>query len=296
MENKILEYIKIYGNPDGKIVTWDSLAKMFGFANANTARKYVQRKKQPEEKSVSTDGTWFILGCVHSPFHNKELLDKIISCMHDVKPTGLILNGDFIDMNSLSSHDVGKVPIPGITLQSEYDDTNLLLDKFDQVTSLETKVYIQGNHEARYNKYLKSINNSKLGLALSSPTKALFLEEREYQVLQDYPLSEYQIGDLTVYHGESCSTNVTNSELQKMKRSILFNHTHRLSSFNEGQLQSHNTGQLGDINSAAFSYASRTQRLTQTNAFAIVNVVDNKAYVTPVNCSTGNFYYNGKKY
>lgn len=50
---------------------------------------------------------WVIVGCVHRPFHNKTLWDILLRFLSDNRHrvSGIILNGDFADLRSLSTHE-----------------------------------------------------------------------------------------------------------------------------------------------------------------------------------------------
>ena len=57
-------------------------------------------------------GTWVVSGCWHFPFHNKEMFDSFLALVEDLELTGFILNGDILDMHSISRHNKGKITIP----------------------------------------------------------------------------------------------------------------------------------------------------------------------------------------
>ena len=87
--------------------------------------------KQDKQSNIDfTPGTYIVTGCNHVPFHNVNLLNAQIELIKDIQPIGLVLAGDFMDMNSISSHDKGQRPIADhITLSWEYSQGNNVLDR-----------------------------------------------------------------------------------------------------------------------------------------------------------------------
>lgn len=109
-------------------------------------QEFLAWKESKEKERTFTPGTYAIMGCTHVPFHNKDFFNKCLELYSDINPTGLILAGDFMDMNSVSGHEVGKKPLPGVTLGYEYEEGNKALDLLDQCNDWKIKHYLFGNH------------------------------------------------------------------------------------------------------------------------------------------------------
>lgn len=104
---------------------------------------------KPNTYNIDKPGTYWITGCTHAPWHNKGMYDSTIEFIRkEVDIDGIILAGDFVDLNSLSYHDRGNVALPGVTLDWEYREANKLLDYIDSLESKRDfkKIYIYGNH------------------------------------------------------------------------------------------------------------------------------------------------------
>jgi len=43
----------------------------------------------------------------HCPFHNRKVHEALLKFIKDFKPDGFVINGDFVDMYSISSHITG---------------------------------------------------------------------------------------------------------------------------------------------------------------------------------------------
>ena len=257
-------------------------------------------QKQSEEVDVMKGKgeikSYLALGCPHIPFHNKKIMQGIFDLMDTYRFDGLILGGDFIDMASLSSYEKGRVNRTGITLEEEYAQANEILSTLDsKLPKKAKKVYMFGNHENRYWKWLSDVDNSKYG-DLLNPTKALNLEKRGYSVYEDYKNDQYKLGSLHIVHGDYWNIHVARKMILVWKRNMLFWHTHRVQLHREGDYCGYNSGFLGDINSPAFDYASASMKSAWGNAFSIIYLDGRRHYVNIINCVGNEFIYNGVRY
>jgi hypothetical protein len=245
------------------------------------------------------NGQYLILGCVHAPFINAEFWKSIINFCKDQKNNikGLIFNGDFLDLNSLSSHDKGRMPLKGVSLGYEYRESNKLLTQIERALNDNIyKGFIYGNHEDRYNRYISSPDNKKLEGAVLSPEQALNLQERGYNIYKDWKNDELQLGDLTIIHGEFFNVHLCKKYLDVFKKNMLMAHSHRVQVYKEGEHAAYNIGCLLDINAPVFNYASKAMKKTWSNAFAIANLYNGKTSVDIINWEKEYFWYGGKRY
>jgi len=258
--------------------------------------------KPPKDRKVfKEEGIHLLMGCNHVPFHNKELHKGIRSLIRDLggSMVGFHIMGDFCDINALSSHDRGKfTAIRGLTLESEYDDCNVELDKFEDVLA-ETvidKSFLYGNHEDRVHRYNKDMQNAKNPAVL--PHDALKLRERGYAVHTKWMEDYITIGNgLDIFHGIYYNIHNAKKHLDVFKGSCAYVHTHRSQMYREGAHAAYNIGGCADYDSAGFNYATRAMKNAWANGFAIVNVDKNgDFYFTQIDVKDGRFFYNGKKY
>lgn len=247
------------------------------------------------------EGMHVVLGCNHVPFHNKTLHEGIREFLRDFKKDikGFHLIGDFADLNTLSSHDKGKfTAVPGLTLDKEYKTCNDELDKFDSVLPQDCwKTYLYGNHEDRYNRWMKGMDNAKT--PLKSPEDALDLWNRGYQVKTSWSQDFFTLGShLDIFHGIYFSIHSAKAHMDKLRGSCMYVHTHRTQTYVEGDTASFNIGACADFKSAAFGYASRAMKSQWSNGFAVVMIDSNgRFYTTQVMVDKeGHFYFAGKKY
>jgi predicted phosphodiesterase len=233
------------------------------------------------------------MGCVHVPFYSKQIINGILELKEKNKIDGIVLAGDFLDMGSLSQYDSGKVSSTGVSLEMEYRVGNMLLDELQ--SGIKNKVFLYGNHEARYFKWLSKVDNNKIGDILH-PTKALGLKKRGFQVIEDYQNEWFELARLHIFHGWYHTVNASKKHLDVLRRNCLFFHTHRIGSHREGDFASHNCGFLGDINSPAFNYATWPMKSNWANGFAIVHEDGKNHWINTIECVNNQFVYNGVKY
>lgn len=260
-------------------------------------------KVQKKEKNIKINkGIHLVSGCLHIPFHNKEMLNGMLSLIKDLdtKLTGLHFLGDFLDMSSLSSHDKGQVSIPGITLGKEYKEGNKVLDLFNNAIGNREieKSFIYGNHEDRYKRHIADSDNAKYADALISPKEALKLEERGYTVYTNWKEDHHLLGSsLQLIHGEYCSKSPARTHMDKLKASVMFAHTHRIDIVYDGEKAAFNIGWGGDKDAPAFGYVSRITKMNWINGFALVHIDELGNFHTQVIPVYKNkFWYNGKCY
>lgn len=245
-------------------------------------------------------GIHIVSGCHHVPAHNKKIFNGLLNLCDDLKDSlvGFHLIGDFLDMSSISRHSAGMQS--KLTLSKEYKEGNKALDMIDEVLDKHVlKSYIWGNHEDWYNQYMSKIDNAKLGRGvIKSPTEALHLKQRNYDIYEDWKEDKITIGrHLDLIHGIYCNVHSAKKHIDTFRHSVMFAHTHRVQTYIEGNVGGFNIGTMCDLDNDAFSYASRAMRAKWNNGFAIVHI-DNKGryYVTQILAFEDTFYYNGKRY
>ena len=314
MKNVLKTNLRNYLEANNKTHSWAELYEMFPFKGLKLTRKQmadsvrsVKRKMERENKREVVinnlpkmqDGQYLVLGCVHAPFINKEFWKSILKFADKNKKNikGLIFNGDFLDLHSLSSHDRGRLPLHGISLGREYKESNLILDQIENILNQNIyKGFIYGNHEDRHNRYLQSPDNKKLEGAVLSPIDALKLKERNYDIYADWKNDELQLGDLTIIHGEFFNVHLCKKYLDVFKKNMLFAHSHRSQMYREGEHVAYNIGCVLDIDSKVFSYASKAMKKTWSNGFAVCTLDNNKTFVELINWEKNCFVYGGVKY
>lgn len=268
-----------------------------------TTFKYTDLKQKIQEAfypktKYTTSGTYLLLGCVHVPGHNQSMTYGIKNLIRDIDLKGLILMGDFLDLNTLSGHDKDKfTAIKGLTLDEEYKEGNKVLDQLLFNLSPEAdKIYLYGNHEDRWNRYMSNMQNAKT--PLQSPEEALKLKERGFNVFTRWSSDYITLGNhLEVLHGQYYNTHCAKQHIDKFRGSVAFVHTHRIQMYVEGKTAGFNIGWGGDVNHPFFNYAERGTKNQWQNGFALCTIDEQGDYfMQQIFCHNNKFYYNGKPY
>ncbi len=242
-------------------------------------------------------GSHLVIGCAHVPFHNKKMFKSINRMISDNEFVGFHLIGDFLDLNSFSSHDKGKFPaIKGLTYKKEIAQGNEVMDELLSHQSFDAMSYLWGNHEDRFNRYMRDMENAKR--PLPSPTEALRLIDRGFAVHESWDKDFVRLGNhLDLHHGIYFNIHCAKNHLDKMRTSNMFAHTHRIQQYIEGNEGAYNIGFAGDKESPAFGYASRAMKSQWQNGFAIVYIDSDGFYhVNQITFMNGKLIYNGREY
>jgi hypothetical protein len=248
--------------------------------------------------TINKPGNYLVLGCWHVPFHNRELTKRVLDLMDTHEFAGIILNGDFLDCNTLSSYARGKFSaVPGLTLNKEYAEGKTVLKQMLELLPKDAaKVYMYGNHEDRYHRFVADMQNAKT--PPPSPTEGLGLYDLGFQVVESYDSGYITLGaHLDILHGIYYNTHCAKTHIDRFRGSVLFAHTHRIQSYIEGRTGGFNIGWGGDVNSPAFGYADRGTKASWQNGFAVETIDEQGNYHhQQVIAMNSRFVYGGKQY
>jgi predicted phosphodiesterase len=211
----------------------------------------------------------------------------------DFKPSEIVILGDFMEVEALSSYDLSKRrKIEGKRYEKEVDTANKELDYLQKYCNKIT--FLMGNHEYRTQRYLD--DHPELEGMLEIP-KRLHLKERGIKWL---PMNKsYQIGKLHFIHGVYYNKYHAQKHLAEYGDNIVYGHTHRPQityanqKFAKIPYGSFGLGCLGDTE-PSYKKNSPTGHINQ---FAVV-YVNNKGNfnIYPVNVIDNKFIFNGKEY
>ena len=97
--------------------------------------------------------TALLIPDAHRPYHNRKAYSLMIKVAKYIEPDEIIIGGDYADIYSLNAHG-GKNPVLPSTLVEEIEDVNSGLDELDRLFPKAKKIYLQGNHEFRFERYI----------------------------------------------------------------------------------------------------------------------------------------------
>ncbi len=245
---------------------------------------------------------WVVSGDQHCPWHDETVHAAFLRFLKTFKPDGFVLNGDFLDVYSLSRYINGTLDLEMpdrqlITLEKEITPANDVLDDYDAILPKDCKkVFLYGNHEDRVRRWASNGTNSVLGNFLN-PRRLLHLDKRGYKVIEDYPSGYIELGSLQIAHGSRSSVNASKAILDEYRHSIANNHTHTTQMSYVGGI---GTKQVGicigcmcDMDAPGMKYQKNTGRWV--HSWLVVNVEGNKFWPELVVGYNKRFFYGGKE-
>ncbi|HEY6019531.1 MAG TPA: metallophosphoesterase [Candidatus Paceibacterota bacterium] len=176
--------------------------------------------------------TYVILNDIQYPFEDKRAMRLVLGFIDDLKPQGVILNGDIVDCYSISDFD--RSPLSRASLDREIRCSQSLMGRLHRVP---IKLWIGGNHEDRLRRHvwknpkllrdLDQASRERVVAALDFP-EVFGLGEHGFSWLP-YGGTTY-LGKLLVTHGSMVSRHsgqTARAHMDKYGTSVLIGHTHR---------------------------------------------------------------------
>lgn len=165
---------------------------------------------------------YLIASDIHFPAHSPQYVDILLEAVKDFDV--LILNGDVADLYGASSHPKEWMPY---SLEDELEIVRDFLTELREANKDLKIVYLMGNHEDRFDRYLRDNASAIRGLLYVH--SELGLDELN---IEHYPYQyEYRIGETNAYvmHSPpSYSINAANTSLgKKPARTYIYGCTHR---------------------------------------------------------------------
>ncbi len=174
--------------------------------------------------------TYVVMNDIQLPFEDRRVLNLVLHFVEDLKPTGVVLNGDITDCYSISSF--VKNPMEIKDIQVEIDLSGQLMNRLAKVTT--ERWWVGGNHENRLKRYIweNADKFKRLGASFMATTTFSSLFH-----IADYGFGwlEYgeavMLGKLMVTHGHFVSKHSAWSgklTLDHYGTSVMVGHSHRL--------------------------------------------------------------------
>jgi hypothetical protein len=199
-----------------------------------------------------------IIPDTHRPFHSRHAYNLMleVALYHGIDE--IVLLGDYADFWTVSFHDQSKCPTLPKVLMEEVEDVNLGLDELDRFFPEAKKVFLEGNHEFRLERYIQAKAPALFGVTecinlFQIPSRKKWLY-RSYGKNQPHPV----LGtELRAKHTPLASSPMTG--LRKAASSYCYGHNHRIEECHVVGLDgvSHvafSPGWLGDERLKAFDY------------------------------------------
>lgn len=234
-------------------VTWDE-------PEETTDPAVPHPQHEPMETTVgSTLETVLIVPDTHRPFHDRRAWALLLAVGRRIRPTRIVVLGDFADFYSVSAH--SRDPTRPAQLVEEIADVNTGLDELDALGA-KHKHFVEGNHEFRLARYLQDHAPALVG---STSVPELFhLADRGWTFT---PYRQHlAIGKLHVTHdvGQAGAYAYIRAGAA-FESSVAIGHTHRLgvTYFGAATGESHvaaTMGWLGDREAADYMHRIRAMK------------------------------------
>jgi predicted phosphodiesterase len=236
--------------------------------------------------------TWAIINDLQIPWQDKSVLDLVLTFIEELKPHGVVMNGDVVDCYELSEFD--KNPMVDYGLDREIDESRAVMGRLAKVTT--ERWWIGGNHEDRLRRALWK--NPKFARIHALQFEQLFrLSESGFQ-WKPYG-GILKLGKLIVTHGSSVNKHsgwTTRTHFEKYGNSVLVGHTHRLGLYYKtnakGIHAAYENGCLCKLNPEYVQYPDWQQ------GFSVVHVEDGGFFsVQQIPILNGRcFFYGNERY
>lgn len=218
----------------------------------------------------------------HVPYHDRAKFDLMLRAAEYFKPEIMVILGDFADFYAVSSHD--KRPDRKRVLKDELVEVHEELKRLTDAAPDARKIYIAGNHEDRYDRYINA--RAPEFFDMMALRDVLKLKEKGWEYV---PYKTHiAVGKLNITHdtGKAGAT-AHRSAHAAFQTNVLIGHTHRIAYEVIGNAEGKPNvaamlGWLGDVE--AVDYMHRiTMMSTWAHGFGIGYMMENEAvYIVPV--------------
>jgi len=194
------------------------------------------------------------LSDIHFRFEDTLKVNIALREVSNFKPDVIVLNGDIYDCYTVSDYD--KDPLRRTTIQDEFDGARWFINAVDKLA--KKVVFIQGNHENRFNRMFSShpglydLRALEFAKAAELPSRWVVLKDQEF----------YTLGDMVFLHGNlrgssERSINPAMTLLKYIKKSLICGHYHRFGAFYDTTYEGlpiigHMSGHMSDVSKAKF--------------------------------------------
>ena len=174
--------------------------------------------------------TTFIISDLHIPYQDESAMKVMMKMVHHFKPKNIIINGDALDAVQLSRF--SRDPLPP---ESFKDNVEELCATISNMQKYSTIKYIQGNHEARLDRYVNDNAPELHGLITMSGLINDGLDTK-IDYIKTVPSESYLLhnDDLMIGHFNRASKNTcytVKALVERFQISVVQGHTHRLGEY-----------------------------------------------------------------
>jgi hypothetical protein len=210
----------------------------------------IPKKELSEKDRLRTSKRAVILSDLQIPFADEKAVEVALEALRDYKPDKIVLVGDLLDLSAWSKYI--QRPEWATATQDAVNQAHLLLQRIRKLAPAADIAVLEGNHDARMEKY--ALNNAQAAFGLRradqpegwpvlSVPYLTAMDSLDIEYISGYPANRYWINqNLQVRHGSIARKgNTAIAVAQEERISTIFGHIHRV----ETQFLTHHTYEGG---------------------------------------------------
>ena len=170
-----------------------------------------------------------VLPDIHVPAHDEKSMGAVMRYMKDHKWDEVVLLGDFMDFDCISSHNKDNLRgVSGKTLEKDYIVGGELLDQLQAAASKAKFTLLEGNHCYRVERFIDA--NPQLEGRVEMEL-GLQLIKRKIKWVRYWSKGEvYRIGKATFIHGTYTNQYHAKKHVESYDASVFYGHVHSFQS------------------------------------------------------------------
>lgn len=224
---------------------------------------YALKKTKPRKRKAS-DFIRVVVPDTHGCFMKQDAAAAMFADIEHLKPREIVMLGDHLECgNMLAQHHtasyVAQVESKNYTFEKDIAAANTLLDKLQELAPTADIHYLEGNHEARIEKYCVtsakrsgSENQAKEAdhlMKLYGTEHVLHLAARGVNFYKQGKFymglglpSTIKLGECAFVHGISTAQSAAAVHLARFGCCVVYGHTHRMDSHHAKTISAGNIG------------------------------------------------------
>lgn len=215
---------------------------------------------------------------IHVPYHDVAAIKVLCKVIKSLQPDYLIVLGDSLDFYQLSRFD--KDPLRKTTVSHDVDEFRHILYKLDNACPAKTeKVFLEGNHENRLQKWIWS-NATELGNMIPSLDSYCGFKGLGWRYFKYGKF--FRLGPVLYMHGDRCGVNVSLAMIRKYGACVVHGHDHgagiRYFANALDRVWALNCGHLSDMDQQEYLYGGVAD---WTSGFGIVEYSHDLKHAQP---------------
>ncbi len=178
----------------------------------------------------------------HGAHIDPQAAKAFLGDLEILRPAEVIFMGDHLDCGGFLAqhHVIGTVPETEVTHEQDVAAGNVFLDSVEKRTAGASKQYIEGNHEARMEKWIIKATLGKPDVAkalrkLYGPDTVLSLEKRGIRFIERSKTYDglkipgtIDLDGCLARHGKHCGTTAAQRTVSQFGCNVAIAHTHRM--------------------------------------------------------------------